>query len=158
MRLTLYSDYSLRVLLFLAVHPERSSSAREIAEAYGISLNHLVKVVHNLGKLGYIKTERGRGGGISLGHDPKEILLGTVVRQTEPDAGLVECFDPTHNTCPIDGACRLKGILADAMEAFWSVLDKHSVADLTGEHQRLVQILGISQPRPRTRLRKLPHA
>src|SRR5580765_5877782 len=140
MRLTLYSDYSLRVLLYLgACHPRLGSITR-ISEAYGISRHHLVKVVNQLGHLGFVETLRGRGGGLRLARAPEKISLGEVVRKTEA-MELVECFNPVRNTCPIVPACTLKSILGDAAEAFLTTLDRHTIADLLDRRRRLRQLL-----------------
>ncbi|MBL9131543.1 MAG: Rrf2 family transcriptional regulator [Verrucomicrobiaceae bacterium] len=129
MRLSLFTDYSLRVLMFAALK-EKSFSLSEVAEAYGISRHHLVKVVNYLAKLGYLETRRGRGGGIALAMKPEDIRVGMVVRRTEGMPPLVECFDKEHNTCVINGSCRLKGVLARAMNAFFETLDGHTLRDL----------------------------
>src|SRR5688500_16523949 len=107
MYLTLYSDYSLRVLIYLGLHPDRLCSIAEIAQAYGISRNHLLKVVNELANLGFVQSTRGRGGGLTLGRDPSQISLGEVIRQTEP-LHLVECFDAKTNTCRLAPSCELK--------------------------------------------------
>ena len=129
MRLSLFSDYSLRVLMFAALKGE-AFSLSEVAEAYDISRHHLVKVVNFLAKLGYLETRRGRGGGIALGMPPENIRIGMVVRRTEDTPFIVECFDKVHNTCPIKGSCRLKGALAQAVNAFYDTLDRHTLRDL----------------------------
>ena len=129
MRLSLFSDYSLRVLMFAALKEEMFSIS-EVAEAYNISRHHLVKVVNYLAKLGYLETRRGRGGGIALGMPPEDIRIGMVVRRTEDTPFIVECFDKQHNTCPINGSCRLKGVLAQAESAFYETLDRHTLRDL----------------------------
>jgi Rrf2 family nitric oxide-sensitive transcriptional repressor len=149
MRLSLFTDYSLRVLMFGALKAE-SFSLSEIAEAYGISRNHLVKVVNHLAKLGYLETKRGRGGGIGLGMPASEIRLGLLVRRTENAPVLVECFDPKSNTCCINGACRLKGILARAASAFYDELDRHTVADLVDGPGRKHLINQLFTPRDET--------
>lgn len=131
MHLTLHADYSLRVLLYLAARPERLVSTQEVSEAYGISKNHLVRVVQALGKHGFIEVRPGRSGGITLARAPAEISLGQVFRATEPSLHLVECFDREKNTCPIAPACGLKGVLFEARDAFLAVLDKYSLADVT---------------------------
>lgn len=102
----------------------------EVATAYGISRHHLVKVVHNLAKLGYLDTRRGRGGGIRLGRPAAEIRIGKLVRATEDDPVLVECFDAATNTCRLIGNCRLKGVLAEAMAGFYAKLDEQTLEDL----------------------------
>ncbi|MDZ4405139.1 Rrf2 family transcriptional regulator [Prosthecobacter sp.] len=142
MKLSLFTDYSLRVLMFAALKGE-SFSLSEVAESYDISRHHLVKVVNYLAKLGYLETRRGRGGGIALGMKPEEIRIGMVVRRTEDTPFIVECFDKQHNTCPINGSCRLKGALAQAVNAFYETLDRHTLRDLVGgtEGPRLHRIL-----------------
>jgi Rrf2 family nitric oxide-sensitive transcriptional repressor len=135
MKLSLFSDYSLRTLMFAALKGE-VFLIDEVTAAYGISRNHLAKVVHNLGKLGYLDTQRGRGGGIRLAIAPEEIRIGKLVRETENQSVIVECFDPATNTCPISGCCSLKGLLAEAMGAFYSSLDRHTLRDLVSGSQR----------------------
>ena len=131
MHLTLHADYALRVLLYLAARPERLVSTQEVSQAYGISKNHLVRVVQALGKHGFIEVRPGRSGGLTLARAPAEISLGQVFRVAEPDFHLVECFDRKTNTCPIAPACGLKGILFEARDAFLAVLDKYTLADVT---------------------------
>jgi Rrf2 family nitric oxide-sensitive transcriptional repressor len=104
MRLTVYTDYSLRVLMYVALHPERRPTIGEVAASYGISKNHVMKVVHQLGVAGYIATLRGQSGGMRLARSPQEISLGEVVRRTEPDLALVPCFDPINAACVITPA------------------------------------------------------
>jgi Rrf2 family nitric oxide-sensitive transcriptional repressor len=130
MQLTRYSDFSLRVLMYLAVRSERLATIDEIAEAYGISRAHLMKVVHQLGRAGFLETTRGRGGGVQLARAPEEIGVGEVVRFTEGRMDLVECFDPTTSHCRIEPACGLRGVLEEALEAFLGALDRHTLADL----------------------------
>src|SRR5689334_7348583 len=102
MRLSTFSDYSLRVLMYLGMEPGRLATIAEIAEAYGISEAHLMKVIHNLGRAGFVETVRGKGGGVRLGCPPQKIVLGEVIRQTESDTGLAGCFSESKS-------CRLKG-------------------------------------------------
>ena len=130
MRLTLYSDYSLRVLLYLASKEDESVTITELADFYKISRNHLVKVVHNLGLNGYILTTRGRNGGIKLARAAKEILIGEVVRSTEPDFDLLECFNPATDQCVITRSCSLKSVLFNAQKNFLGVLDEYTLADI----------------------------
>jgi Rrf2 family nitric oxide-sensitive transcriptional repressor len=130
MQLTLYTDYSLRVLLYLGLKSRRMATITDIAQSYGISRNHLVKVVHNLATQGFIHSTRGRGGGITLARPAAEINIGDVVRHTEVNFDLVECFDRERNTCPIAVACILKSALYEAQQAFMSVLDRYSLADV----------------------------
>ncbi len=141
MQLTLYTDYSLRVLLYLGLVPERTATITEIARAYGISRNHLVKVVHNLSIHEFIQTTRGRGGGIALARPPEEINIGDVVRHTEVNFDLVECFNREQNTCPIAAACILKGALYEAQRAFMAVLDKKTLANVLENSDWLRSVL-----------------
>ncbi|QYA33541.1 RrF2 family transcriptional regulator [Macrococcus psychrotolerans] len=129
MKLTLYSDYSLRVLMYIA-RQEHRVQIDEIANFYGISKNHLTKVVNNLATLGYIETTRGRGGGIRIKMAPEEINIGALIRKTEEHFNLVECFDRETNTCPIAGICGLQGVLGEALNAYLSVLDKYTLQDI----------------------------
>ncbi|GLI86564.1 HTH-type transcriptional regulator NsrR [Rossellomorea marisflavi] len=131
MRLTLYTDYSLRVLIFLASKPsDELSNIKEIADAYSISKNHLMKVTYELGKMGVIETIRGRNGGIKLAQSPQDINIGTIVRKTEEDFHLVECFDAANNSCIITPVCGLKHVLGKALNAYLSVLDEYTLNDL----------------------------
>lgn len=141
MELSQFSDYALRTLIFLALRDEdERSSVREIAEAYRISQNHLVKVVHHLAKAGFLETTRGRGGGIRLARDPEEINVGEVIRKTE-SFGLVECLPPREGSCCIAPACELKRVLAKAKTAFLNELDQHTLASLSGPKAKLRQLL-----------------
>lgn len=130
MHLTLHADYALRVLLYLSARPERLVSTQEVSEAYGISKNHLVRVVQTLGRHGFIEVRPGRTGGITLARMASEISLGEVFRATEPDFNMVECFERDTNTCPIAPACGLKGVLFEAREAFLAVLAKYTLEDV----------------------------
>jgi Rrf2 family nitric oxide-sensitive transcriptional repressor len=134
--LTLHADYSLRVLLYLAARRDRLVSTQEVSEAYGISKNHLVRVVQVLGRHGFVEVRPGRAGGLALAREPSEISVGQVVRAAEPDFHLVECFDKEKNTCPIAPACGLKGMLYEAREAFLAVLDKYTLADTVGRSRK----------------------
>lgn len=144
MQLTIHSDYALRVLLYLKLHGENLATIRDISEAYGISKNHLMKVVQNLTRLGYVESSRGRNGGIRLALSPAEINLGQVVRKTEPHFNIAECFDVASNTCPILPACDLTRILAEARNAFLQSLDQYSLADLGKQGKKLMSLLQIS--------------
>jgi Rrf2 family nitric oxide-sensitive transcriptional repressor len=130
MRLTLYTDYSLRVLLYLANKEDENVTITELADFYKISRNHLVKVVHNLGLNGYLLTTRGRHGGLKLARPAKEILIGEVVRSTEPDFDLLECFNPATDQCVITRSCSLKSVIFNAQASFMGVLDKYTLADI----------------------------
>ena len=129
MRLTLYTDYSLRVLLYLAYKQDQMVTITELADFYKISRNHLVKVVHNLGIQGYIVTTRGKNGGLRLGRPANEIVIGDVVRKMEPDFELLECFNTATDHCVITRTCSLKSVLIGARDDFLATLDKYTVAD-----------------------------
>ena len=146
MRLTRYTDYALRTLIYVGLHEPRQSSIAEIARAYGISESHLTKVVHQLGRLGFISTTRGRGGGLRLAKPPAEIIVGAVVRQTEEDLALVECF--AGGACAITAPCRLRCALGEALAAFLAVLDRYTLADLLGGDDgiEIAALLGLPSP------------
>ncbi len=129
MQLTIFTDYGLRVLMYAAAHRNRLCSVREIADHYGISYNHLVKVVHRLAQLGHIRSVKGKGGGITLAGEADSLRLGQLVRELEPNMNIVECFDRDTNTCRITNACQLKHFLSDASRAFIASLDAHTLAD-----------------------------
>ncbi|WP_432353252.1 RrF2 family transcriptional regulator [Sporosarcina sp. A2] len=142
MRLTLYTDYSLRVLIFLAAKPEGAlSTVQEISESFAISKNHLTKVVHELGKADFIETVRGRGGGIRLKVHPNQINVGNVVRKTEDDFQLVECFNRELNQCILAPACRLKGVLQEALHAYLAVLDRYTIEDFVQNKDEIGMLL-----------------
>lgn len=142
MRLTLYTDFSLRVLIYLGTKETRDlSTVQEISDTYNISKNHLTKVVHELGKMGLIETVRGRGGGIRLNAAPEEINIGQLVRKTEDDFHIVECFNKESNMCILSPACRLKGALYEALQAYLAVLDDYTLADFLVNKEELTAIL-----------------
>lgn len=141
MRLTVYTDYGLRLLMHVALKKGELATIQEVADAYGISRNHLMKVTYDLGRHGFLETMRGRGGGFRLARAAERICLGDVVRRMEEDLTMVECFEPDTNRCHITGSCRLKGILHDALNAYLSVLDKYTLADLTGRNPSLSKML-----------------
>ncbi len=130
MQLTIFTDYGLRSLMYLGCQPDKICSVREIAEHYGISRNHLVKVVHRLAQLGYVKSTKGKGGGITLAKDALKLKLGDLVQKLEPNMDLVECFDRATNTCKVVANCSLKHYLADASSAFIKELNRHTLADV----------------------------
>ena len=130
MQLTSYTDYSLRALLYLGTHQDRLITISEISEYHGISRNHLVKVVHNLGKHGFIQTVRGKSGGIRLALKPEEIILADVVQLTEPHMNIQECFSRETNTCPLIDNCKLTGVLYRARRGFMKVLEENTLADM----------------------------
>lgn len=142
MRLTRYTDYALRTLMYLGLKSDGElATISEIAVRYGISENHLMKVVHRLGLFGFVTTVRGRQGGVALARDPAEINIGDVVRRCEDDLRLVECFDVQTNTCPIAQVCALQAVLGQALAAFLDVLDQHTLADLLAPQNALAEIL-----------------
>jgi Rrf2 family nitric oxide-sensitive transcriptional repressor len=142
MELTTFSDYSLRVLIYAALHSDRLVTIGEISEAYdGISRNHLVKVVNNLATLGLIETVRGKGGGFRLKLAPEEINVGELVQRTEPHLDLLPCMKAGDTSCVIDGACLLKHALYDAREAFLDVLRRYSLADVVENRGALLNLL-----------------
>ncbi|MBL4788502.1 MAG: Rrf2 family transcriptional regulator [Kordiimonadaceae bacterium] len=144
MRLTLQTDYSLRVLMLLGVTGERLVTIKEISETYDISKNHLMKVVHHLSGLGYLDTVRGKNGGMRLGREPSEVRIGALVRQTEPDMALVQCFPGgTKGGCRLEAGCQLNGVLSEALAAFLAVLDKYTLADLLAQPALLAGLLGV---------------
>ncbi|MFC3885393.1 RrF2 family transcriptional regulator [Bacillus songklensis] len=146
MRLTNYTDYSLRVLLYLALKKGNElSNIKEIADAYHISKNHLMKVIHELGKLGLIETIRGRNGGIRLAKNPRDINIGEVVTYTEEDFHVVECFNRKGNQCLITPSCKLKHVLYEALQAFINVLKGYTLEDLTQNKDELQQLLRSKQ-------------
>jgi Rrf2 family nitric oxide-sensitive transcriptional repressor len=141
MRLTYHADYALRLLMYAGLKDGELVQIQEVANAYGISKNHLMKVAFQLGKLGFLDTVRGRNGGLKLARPPEEISIGDVVRKSEEDFTLVECFDPESNTCVISGPCRLRGVLREALNAYLAVLDQHSLADLIKPRSALSRLL-----------------
>lgn len=143
MRLTTYTDYSLRMLIFLSLKEDRLATIGEIAAAYQISRAHLMKVAHQLGVKGFVGTVRGRQGGLRLARSPGEIVVGDVVRATEPDMALAPCFEPVCADCAILPACVLKRALAEARAVFFDVLDGYTLADLTRPKVPLRRLLGI---------------
>ena len=171
MKLTNYSDYALRSLIYLAIKPEPNALANisDIAEAYQISKSHLTKIVHQLGQLGYIESIRGKNGGIRLAKKPEDINLGVLIQQIEPDFALVDCFaskreeesreqngipltvinerinneviDPTKLGCVISPVCQLKGVFFEALTAFISVLERYTLADIVHNKGQLARLL-----------------
>lgn len=131
MKLTSFTDYSLRLLMYVAVKDDRLVSIREVSEVFEISRNHLMKIVHELGKGGYLNTVRGKNGGFQLGMAAKDINLGKLIRYTEEELSVVECFDENNPNCKIISHCMLAGVLHMALNSFFEVLDGHNLADLT---------------------------
>lgn len=135
MKLTLFTDYSMRVLLYLAARPDRLCSIAEVARAYGISQNHLMKVVNELARSGYVESVRGRFGGIRLGRAPEDINVGHLIRHTEDGFDLVDCA-----SCMIAPACGLTGVLKEALDAFLAVLERYTLADLMTKRRDLARL------------------
>ncbi len=149
MRLTTFSDYALRTMMYLALHPDRLVTIAEIAVAYGISVNHLMKVVQLLAADGHVTTLRGKRGGLRLARSAALIRLGDVIRGTEPDLVMAPCFEP-GDCCVIRPACRLAGVLQDALTAFMAVLDATTLADLIADPAALVPLLRSDGVRQRS--------
>ncbi len=150
MKLTDYSDYTLRTLIFLGVHEGELVTIQQIADAYDISKNHLMKIVHRLSVDGIVETVRGRSGGVRLKKRPEAINVGAVVRAVEHDFALVECFDRVNNRCVLSPVCRLQTIFQGALDAFLTELDKHTLADLLRNDAEMRPIIGL--------VRSAPHA
>ncbi len=145
MKLTSFTDYSLRVLIYLAARPEQRATVAEIAQAYDIKQNHLTKVVHFLGRQGWLTTVRGKGGGLQLAVAAQDIGIDAVVRAAEGADLPAECFDPDANTCPIARVCRLKRVLREATEAFHAALAQYTLADLVRQPRALSDILHLAR-------------
>lgn len=143
MKLTAFTDYSLRVLMFLAAEPDRRATIAEICAAFDVKANHLTKVVHHLARKGWVATVRGKGGGLTLAGAPEAIRLGDVVREAEGEDLPAECFSARGSHCAIAGQCRLKGVLAQAVDAFYTVLDGYTLADITANREVLAQLLHL---------------
>lgn len=148
MRLSTYTDYTLRTLMYLAVNADRQATIAEIARTWSISETHLMKIVHQLGVAGDIETIRGRNGGLRLRKPAAGINLGTVVRRTEVDMHLVTCFDDAAS-CAISEDCVLQAVLHEALTAFLAVLDRYTLADLVAPRAKLAALLGIEPAEPR---------
>jgi Rrf2 family nitric oxide-sensitive transcriptional repressor len=146
MKLSTFTDYSLRLLMYLAAEPKRRATIAEVATAFGISEHHLTKVAHGLGRHGWLANVRGHGGGLALAMAPKHIVIGEVVRRTEGGDLPAACFADDAAPCALDKACRLRGVLAEALEAFYRVLDRYTLADLVRNPQVLSRLLFIGQP------------
>jgi Rrf2 family transcriptional regulator, nitric oxide-sensitive transcriptional repressor len=161
MRLAEYTDYTLRVLMYCAAHPDRLVTIAELAEQHGVSKNHLMKIVNDLARQGVLETARGRGGGLRLLRAPTDIRVGDVVRSSETDFRLVECFDRSTNACSLTPSCRLKGVFHAALQAYFKELDAVTLADIVGpapparaagaSSRRIKVIVPISAPVARRR-------
>jgi Rrf2 family nitric oxide-sensitive transcriptional repressor len=145
MHLTTFSDYSMRVMMYLGLQHGQLATIAEIAQAYHISENHLTKVVHQLALRGYVETVRGKGGGLRLARDPKTVNVGAMIRASEGEPSLLPCMD-TQSDCCIQPACKLMGILREAQSALFNVLDKYTLVDLLSQQEPLARILFHSKP------------
>lgn len=141
MRMTSHTDYAFRMLIYLATHSDGQATVDEIASRYALSRNHLLKVALHLKNAGFVKSIRGRSGGLRLGRPAQEINVAAVVRAMEQGAVLVECFRPTGGNCVISDVCRLKGVFGEAMQAYFRVLDRYSLSDLTRNADMLRSLL-----------------
>lgn len=144
MRLKKYTDFALRVLIYTAASEERVS-IKEISDTFYISAEHIRKVVHQLSLNNYLKTTRGRNGGVVLGKKPDEINIGEIIRLMENDFYLVECFDGDNNQCVITPACKLRSVIGEAMHAFFKVLDQYTLDDLIANKDELRELMGIKE-------------
>ncbi|TVR82258.1 MAG: Rrf2 family transcriptional regulator [Rhodospirillales bacterium] len=143
MRLSQFSNFAIRVLMYTALRQGHVSTVADMARAYGVSCDHLKKAAAELGRLGYLTTERGRRGGYRLAVDPGVIRVGDVIRQTEGSLALVECFEPATNTCRLISACQLRIALHEAIEAFIAALNRYTLADLVASPDALAPLLGL---------------
>jgi len=143
MKISGYSDYSIRVLMHAALRSPARVTVDEVADTFVISRHHLVKVVHNLGRSGYLTTYRGVGGGFTLACPPEEIRLGDVVRLCGETETVIDCMDGKTRQCRLQPACRLKGVLDEAADAFFHVLDSYSLADLVKQQTKMNSVLGL---------------
>jgi Rrf2 family nitric oxide-sensitive transcriptional repressor len=141
MRMSLHTDYALRMLIYLAVREPRPCTVNDVAESYGISRNHLLKVALNLKNMGIISTARGRSGGIRLAVAPGKVTVGTVVRELGQGFPVVECMKAEGDGCALSPACRLKGVVREAIGAYLSVFDKYTLADLVANREELANVL-----------------
>mgnify|MGYP001206752011 FL=1 len=141
MRLTTFSDYSMRLLIYVAAAPERKATIAEVAKAYGISAHHLVKVVHLLGRHGLLRNTRGRGGGIELARPASAINIADVVRLTEAGDMPAECFDRETDTCRLTRACRLKRALDEAVAGFYAALGRYTLEDVAIHRSKIIRLL-----------------
>lgn len=148
MRLTQLTDYAMRLLIYVAQHPQRVCTIREVAARYQLSQAHLMKITHRLGRAGWLTTTRGKGGGIRLARRPEEIGLGAVVRSMEPDFEIVECF-ATGSSCMLTGTCRLTAVMDGALRGFFEHLDRHTLADIlpAPAGTPTQHVIGIEPPR-----------
>ena len=145
MQLTLFSDYALRMLMYLGMRRGEVVPIVEISDAFGVSRHYMLKVMNELVQLGYIEAVRGRGGGVRLVKRPIDVRLGRLICKTEPDRGVLDCVEDATVDCPIVSACKLRKVFGEAQREFYRVLDEYTLADLIDRPTRLVKLLG---PRP----------
>ena len=143
MRMTLHTDYALRMLIYVATRRDGTCTVNDVAQAYNLSRTHLLKVAQTLRDLELVETTRGRAGGIRLARPPEAIAIGALVRATEEEFSLAECMQAGGRPCAISPACRLKGVLHEALSAFLAVLDKYTLADIVQNQAMLGPLLGI---------------
>jgi Rrf2 family nitric oxide-sensitive transcriptional repressor len=148
--MTQFSNFAIRILMYTALREHRPSAVPEMARAYGVSYNHLKKAAAELCRLGYLETVRGRTGGFRLAQHPQEIRIGEVIRQTEGNIVLVECFDPPTNACPLVAPCQFRTALQEALAAFFNVLDRYTLADLIRCPEQLSPLLGLERSESET--------
>lgn len=148
LRLTAYTNYALRTLMYCALHPNQLVRIQDVAEAHGISKAHLLKAARQLGQLGYLENVRGRAGGVRLGRPPEKIIIGEVVRHTEGDLEVVECFNAATNTCPLIGVCKLSTLFRAGLRGFFSELDKVTLADIISNGPVLLERLEQNRALP----------
>ncbi len=138
MQLTKHTDLSLRVMIYLALMDGETDTIKNIATSFNASHNHLIKVVHQLAKLGYLSSFQGRGGGIKLAHSAEELMVGDIIRKIEPTLNTIDC---EGEKCPIRSVCRLKKILNEALIAFMNVMDDYSIADIASNRSELIKLI-----------------
>ncbi|HAO80050.1 MAG TPA: BadM/Rrf2 family transcriptional regulator [Verrucomicrobia subdivision 3 bacterium] len=143
MKLSAYSDYAIRVLMQTALRSPQRLTVAEVALTFGISRHHLVKVVHDLSRSGYLVTQRGIGGGFTLARAPKNIRLGDIVRLGEESETVIDCFDGENHLCRLLPVCRLKSVLDEAAAAFFAVMDRYTLADLVKQQSKMRAVLGL---------------
>jgi Rrf2 family transcriptional regulator, nitric oxide-sensitive transcriptional repressor len=144
MKLSAYSDYAIRVLMQTALRSPQRVTVAEVALTFGISRHHLVKVVHDLGRHGYLATQRGIGGGFTLARVPEDIRLGDIVRLGEESETVIDCLDGENHLCRLLPVCRLKGVLDEAAAAFFAVMDRYTLADIVKQRPKMKIALGLS--------------
>lgn len=156
MKLTAYSNYALRSLQLAALRAPDLIRVDDVVRVHGLARPHIVKIVHELGRAGFVKTQRGRGGGFRLARPAQEIVVGDVIRLTEGPLDVVECFNPTSNTCPLIGICRLSRGLHEATRAFMAVLDDLTLADISANRDQLLTRIATAENDAAAPMRSTP--